>query len=62
LERREDMVSRKRIMEEELESLRRQMRSLDRTSGEQPDYGLGRGAAFVTHWELDQVILRQLEA
>ena len=48
-------------MAEELESLRRQMRSLDRISGEKPDYGLGRGAAFVTHWELDQVILRQLE-
>ena len=55
------MVSRKRIVDEELESLRRQIRALDRRRDEMPDYRLGGGAPSVTRWELDQAILQELK-
>lgn len=61
LECREDMVSRKQILDQELEGLRRQIGSLDRRRDEKPDYRLGGGAPSVTRWELDQAILQQLK-
>ena len=37
------------------------LRSLERELDETPDYGLGRGAPFVTRWGLDQALLQQLK-
>jgi len=61
LEYREEMASRTRVLDKELERLRQQIGSLERELDETPDYGLGRGAPFVTRWGLDQALLQQLK-
>ena len=49
------------ILRRELEELRAQITALERTRGEKPDYGLGKGAPAVTRWELDQTLLQRFK-
>jgi RNA polymerase-binding transcription factor DksA len=49
------------ILRHELDELRDQISSLEKSLEEKPDYGLGKGAPSVTRWELDQSLLQRLK-
>lgn len=49
------------ILQRELDELRAQISALEVALEEKPDYGLGRGDPAVTHWELNQALLRRLK-
>ena len=49
------------VLVQELAKLRAQVFALEARLEDKPDYGLGTGAAGVTRWELNRVILQRLK-
>ena len=47
-------------LDSELKQLKAQIATLEAELEEKPDYSMGTGAAGVTRWELDQVLLHRL--
>ncbi|MBN1250267.1 MAG: TraR/DksA C4-type zinc finger protein [Anaerolineae bacterium] len=48
-------------LQEELTSLRDQIKALEEALETKPEYGMGKGDPAITQWELDQAMLKRLQ-
>jgi RNA polymerase-binding transcription factor DksA len=50
------------ILQRELNEVQKQIAALEEATDTKPDYGLGVGDPAITRWEVDKVLLQQLQA
>jgi RNA polymerase-binding transcription factor DksA len=55
------MERQRETLQEELASLRNQVKALEEALAVKPEYGMGKGDPAITQWELDQAMLKRLE-